>query len=75
MIARMMNVPVPKIELESGEIIYGSECRWGGEQGFDEWVDDRDIVTESINEARAALNRKMGELVQAPGLGGEAAAQ
>lgn len=60
-VLREAGVTNPKIELDSGKVVYGCECWWGGEEQvknqlsqFDEVVDvDIDEVRSEWHKARA----------------------
>lgn len=50
---RMVGAENPKIQLDDGNIVWGAECYWGPEEGFDNWLDARKLTTVNIVEARA----------------------
>lgn len=44
----------PRIKLDSGKVVYGCECWWGPEDGFQErYVKGREVVTVEIDTSRA----------------------
>lgn len=44
----------PKIELDSGEVVWGCECWWGDLSRYDEMVGGREVVNVSITADREA---------------------
>lgn len=45
-------IPNPKIDLDSGEAVFGCECWWGPEDAIKAKIGDRKVVMVSITEER-----------------------
>lgn len=41
----------PKIELDDGRVVWGYQCWWGPEDKFDEFVEGREVINTTIEEA------------------------
>lgn len=53
-LARDLKRPNPKIQLDSGEIVWGGECWWGPEESFEkDYGGGRKIVMVSVADARS----------------------
>lgn len=48
-----LNVPNPRIDLDSGDTVWGCECWWGPEAEINDLIGERRIVEVSIEEERA----------------------
>ena len=52
--ARALLTPNPKIQLDSGQIVWGCECWWGEEEGVkDQVAQHKNVVNVDIDEVRA----------------------
>ena len=43
----------PRIDLDSGEVVYGCECWWGSATKIEEMIGDREVIKTSIDAVRA----------------------
>ncbi len=48
----------PKIQLDSGDVVWGAECWWGPEEAYPKYRGSRSDVIVSIEKARKALVEK-----------------
>lgn len=50
--------PNPRIRLDSGKVVYGCECWWGGEEKIKEQLSKFKVVKDvDINEARGKVEK------------------
>jgi hypothetical protein len=49
---RSMCIKNPCIELDSGKIVYGCECWWGGEEQVKKRLDAAEVVNVDIDDIR-----------------------
>jgi hypothetical protein len=46
----------PRIRLDSGQFVWGCECWWGDEEGFEKKYKDATIVVDNIDEVKASTH-------------------
>lgn len=55
---RQHKVPNPRIELDSGKVVYGCECWWGAEDATREKYAGCTFIDVDIDEVRAEYRRE-----------------
>lgn len=53
--ARMLGVAVPVLRLDDGSTVYSTEAHCGPEEGFSQWVGDRELKMLSIEQVRKEM--------------------
>ena len=52
---REMGIPNPKIQLDSGKVVYGCECWWGSEESVRASIGGRRVIEVDIDEVRRGV--------------------
>lgn len=54
-----MGLPTPRIRLDSGQVVWGCECRWGPEDQIRQHLEGKIVVERDIDEARKVAPERL----------------